>query len=446
MIELKFDNTLIIPSIEVPIYNESKENDPKYGADGPSIQSKTDGIFYPLLSINNVFVPFQEVVSMELSCTTYPKLQLVVEDTLGIIKTLDNPNVDNLLQLQIIPPFDNAYKKINLMFYITDISIYGTRVDITGVYNVPEFWDTTMESYGCLTSYEFFETIAKRFHLGFCSNISGSNDPRYIYSTNNKIVDVMEREIRQSGDGEHVYEFWIDFWNNINFIDIYNEYNLKERDENMQVWIPGARHNTNNSLDNYPPMKTLAMLTNLPMMVQSPLYITSYTPVVTSPLCSDKIIEIFNFEEKDTENIVIVDGDVKNDIFKEYQYFGENFGKYKYLYQKATRDFFINKISAQTIEVTLPQPVLGLMRGGKTIVYWYELNKYITQEAMKNTSITSNISLPDNIIYDDSQYIINASISGQYYIVNSSISFQTGKGFSQSLVLGRPAEDIQKYK
>jgi hypothetical protein len=101
-------------------------------------------------------------------------------------------------------------------------------------------------------------------------------------------------------------------------------------------------------------------------------------------------------------------------------------------------------VNGTTIEVELPRPMLGLMRGGKVNFFFYDINRYLTEEIAEKTEIKSNIKLPENIITDDAKYIINASVSGQYYIINSSISFERGE-WRHILKLGRYMDEVNKY-
>jgi hypothetical protein len=444
MISVKFDNTLVFPKIEMPIYNESSENDPEYGVGGAKMQTKLDGIIAPLVKINNIVIPFQQIVKMELTCDKIPEITLVINDTMMLIKTLDTPTNDNILQVQILPQFDNAYKKINLLFFMTHTYINGSTIQITGKYYVSKFWDTNTDVFGKISSYEFFETIAHKFGLGFCSNVSGTNDKRYIYSANKSTLDLMNSEIEYAGENEKVFDFWIDYWNNINFVDIFSEYKSIEPDENMKIWIQELDYDSSDSTDDVKPIETVAVLSNAPMYECTQLFVQDYTPISKSQLLTDEIIEIFNIDNREIENIVVIDGDIKNDIFKKYKYFGENIGDTKYLYNKATRKIFLNKLNGQNIKVNLTRPMLGLMRGGKVNFYFYDINRYLTDELTEESDIESNIILPDNIITDDSKYILNKSVSGQYYIVKSNIYYNNGK-WNHTLLLGRYADKVQKY-
>ncbi len=444
MVEVKFDNTLEFPTIEMPIYNESPDVDPEVGSDGVLNQTKVDGIFAPLFKINDIVIQFHQVSYMSLRCDNVPTLSVTIEDSMAIIKTLDTPTNDNKLQMQILPQFDGAYKKINLIFYMTNVEIEGFTIHIDAVYNPPDFRNMCMESFGELSTYEFFEQVSKKYKLGFCSNVSGTNDKRYIYSANNTIQDLMNKEIEYAGEDKHVFGYWIDFWNNINLVDLYNEYKLIEPDENLQIWIQSIDYNTSDTSDNYEPVKMTATIGNAPNLQNTQLYVTEYTPTSSSPDATDKIIEIFNMVDKTSESIAVIDGDIKKDVTKKYVYFGENVGETKYLYQKATRDMFLSKLNGQNIEVSLPRPMLGLMKGGKVNFYYYDINRYISQETSEGAEISSNVKVPEDIITPDSKYILNKTVSGQYYIADVEIVYNQGS-WSQWMKLGRYADEVNKY-
>lgn len=449
MIEVKFDNSLQLPTIEVPIYSETGENDSLAGADRESQQTKIDGIEVPLFRLNNQTILFNQIKYMKLTGGQLPTLQVTIIDSAGLIKSLDTPTSDNLIQMQIIPPFDNAYKKINMTFYITRMQIEKSEVSITATYNIPKLYDSAMTAYGQVSSYELVEQIAHDLSLGFCSNISTTDDKRWIYNPSGTIIDLLDREIEMGGRYEHVLEWWIDWWNNINLIDLYDEYNLIESEDNMQIWIQDFSHNQSDSTDEVSFHQQLAMITNNPISETSPLYITDYKPVSESAMMSDQTFEVYKMDDLDKRTIMILDGDTHNDIFNKYVYGGEVFGDFDYLTQRTCREMFLNKIVNQYIEVELPKPVIGLMKGGKVNFYWYEVGNLVTEEIVESgTDVNTNIPKLPNIKTEDTNWILNSMISGQYYIIDSTLEFeQSGKlgKWSHKFKLGRPADQINKY-
>lgn len=435
MITLKRDNKLIFPTIEMPINMEFPDSSTEYK------QTNIIGVTTPLFRINNITLPWESISYMKLTCSPVPEVTLKFVDSFGLIKSMDSPGHDNILYLQILPPFDNAYKKIHLSFYISSCNINGNQVFLTGSYYVPKWFDNVMKPYGMISSYELFETISNDYSLGFCSNMDGSTDERYIYNPNLSPVNFLSNEILYSGEKEHVYTWWVDWWNNINLVDLYNEYNSVLSDDDLKIWI-----SSNNLIEITPdyevkPEQRTALLCNLPSMVGDPLYINQYWPQ-TSNNITDMNYEVFSMENQESYSTLIQDGDAHNDVFTQYIYGGELVGNYDYLSQRACRGMFINKINSQVIQVSLNRPVLGLMKGGHVNMYWYDINQLATVGS-DNSEIKSNIDLPDDVALGDQTSPINKTISGQYYIMDVEYVYNGG-AWGCIYTLGRPVQFIER--
>lgn len=446
MIKVIRDPKLVLPTINVPLYSESLENDPADGSENPKQQTKIDGIETPLIKINDTTILFYSINYLKLECNPIPVLTVEIEDDMGLIKTLDSPTNDNTLQLQIIPPFDNTYKKINLLFFITSLSIDNSTLYINAVYKVPGIYDNIMKSYGKLSSFSFYDTISKEYSLGFASNISASSDERYMYNPNKSTTRFLDDTIKYSGFRQHVYDYWIDWWNTLNFVDLWNEYNLVEKDENIQVWIPDRSGNRADTTDSTQPIKALALLTNNPVYKNNPLAINDYKIVNNSSMSTDINFEVYSMNNLLNYSILIEDGDIKNDIYKSYNYGGEIFGNFDYLTQKICRSFYMNKINAECIEVTLNDLCLGLVKGAKTNLLWYETNPAATKiMEERNESITTNSQTADTIELDESTKMVpNKTISGQYNILDCTIEY-SNKHWSQKLLMSRPKDQKFNY-
>lgn len=439
MIEVKHDHKLQFPPIEVPKYNEDSD-------DGVVIAKQTniEGVVTPLLRFDNLTITFEMVKYMSLTCDPVPTITIEIEDYLGLIKILDTPGIDNILYLQILPPFDDAYKKIQLAFYINSTKIYGNIIRMQGTYYVPRFFDSVMKPYGIISSYKLFEQISNDYSLGFCSNMEDTEDDRYIYNPNHKVTKFMNNEIKFSGNKEHVYTWWIDFWNNINFVDIFQEYNELYSDEDMQIWIYNNLGETDN--DENVPIQQIAAFTNHPGMVATPMYISDYIPISASTGVTDQNFEVYNMDNLEPVGTLIQDGDVHNDIFTQYKYGGEVFGDFDYLTQKACRNMFINKINSQCIEVVNHTPILGLMKGDHVNLWWYDINNMVT-DAVGDVDIDSNSPIPENGDVDDipdTSVVINKTISGQYYIMNIRYEYVGAMCWNNTYTLSRSAESIQR--
>ena len=147
-ITVKYDPTLKIEEIVEPMYATSRnENPDRYPSDVQ--QTKITGILTPLIVVNHILILWDKVTRFELISKGFlPELSFTFHDDFGFVKSLDQPGNDNLVLLQILPPFEDAYKKINLRFFITDVKIKGDKVTILATYNVPALLQDKLKSYG----------------------------------------------------------------------------------------------------------------------------------------------------------------------------------------------------------------------------------------------------------------------------------------------------------
>lgn len=446
MIEVKHDHKLTFPTIELPMIHEDEKN-----GYSPLKQTNIEGVLVPLIRYNNYTITFDTIIRMRLRCQTVPTINVVFMDSYGIIKTLDSPGVDSMLYLQILPPFDNAYKKIQLGFRVTNVKVNDSVISLTGRYYVPGLTDVVMKPYGFLSTYDLFEKVSNEYKLGFCSNVSGLDDERYIYNANNNVVAFLNNEIQYSGmaggedkdSNKHVFDWWIDFWNNINFVDVYKEYNTIVPDDELYIWTSTNKGNDANPDFTAEPYKQMAYFCNHPMVADSELFIFQYTPKTMAGSNTDVNFEVYLLNKLDRQSTLIQDGDVHENTTTGYLYGGEVFGDFDYLTKKASRSIFLNKITSQTIEVSLHRPVLGLMKGGHVNIYWFDTNNIIIDN-IDTSDVESNISLPPDLEIGDDHYKINRSVSGQYYIYDIDYGYDGSRGWDVKYTLSRPADQINR--
>ena len=405
-------------------------------------QSAVEGIFVPLFRYNNITINFTMVTSMTLTCNPVPKLKLTIEDHANLIKILDTPGKDNRLIMQVLPPFDNAYKKIQLSFYITDSRVDGSTITFWALYDAPGIWDSEMKTYGLATTYEVFEETSKAHQLGFCSNMDNTEDKRYIYNPNKDMQSFFDSEVQFGGQDKHVLEWWIDFWNNVNLVDIFEEYNRISEEDDMHIWISTSLPDVDGS--NEPePQQVLAAFSNHPMMANSPMFIKDYVPITNGTNASDVNFETYSMTDLECQSTLIQDGDVHDCVLMQYKYGGERFGEFDYLTQRASRDLFLSKIKSSVIEIEVGIPILGIIRGDKVNIWWYDINSSSTEE-IDNSQIESNIPLPDSEADTEGSYIINKTVSGQYTVLDIELNFDITSGWKNVFTLGRMADSVQR--
>jgi hypothetical protein len=71
--------------------------------------------------------------------------------------------------------------------------------------------------------------------LGLASNLSNTEDKRYIYCNNINYVDSIDREIKFGGSESVILDSWVDYWNYINIVDIFERYNSIDSD--LKLWV-----------------------------------------------------------------------------------------------------------------------------------------------------------------------------------------------------------------
>lgn len=432
---IKFDNSLPNELVVKPLL-------PTSGFEGGNVDDdiseiKVTGTFTPLVMINDIVLPRESIISMKLSCEDFlPELHLRFYDMSSLITMFSTPGPDNKVIIEILPRFDKIYKKIKLRFYIEDININAAyrTVSLSCKYYCDGLNDSIIEAYGKISTYQFFENMASRLKLGFCANIDGTDDERWIYNNGLSCAGMMDKEKDMCGGGEMVIDSWIDWWNNINLVNIYDRY-LGDPDTDITCWVCNNAVVTDPTISDTP-VEVRAMLTNDSKKQTSPLYIQKFRILSSNyknkRMGTDRAVNIYDTNKKLHTSTLIQDGSgVKDSVFKRYYYGGEfnsedNNGEY--LLSPNYKDIFKQKIDNNIIQVTIPQPCLGLMRGSKVDLEWYDDGDIGGVFYVNNESIETDVPFDDDSD-DPSQLsikgtrVLNKKISGQYYIVSTYISY-----------------------
>lgn len=455
VIRVEYDHNLTKSEIVVPLLSTSAaESDDEYVNDQTDkAQTKVFGIQVPLIMINNTVIDFDAVQYFSLKSTgVTPELSMTVEDKYQIIENIDKPKTDNEVRIQILPKFDNAYKKIDLTFYISNIKINGSLISLTCLYKVPDLIKSRFKSFGEIDTYTLFDNIAKDSKLGFATNIAKLSDTRYMYCNNKSYIDILNDEIQYSDSTNHILDYWIDFWDSINLADIRERYETIDPDEELQIWVASQIHEVTADVD-IEPVKMTATLNTHPALANSELFVKNYDiinhPGGSAAAGSDKVYSIYENNKGEYLDYLLQNGDVNSDIFEKYDYVGETYGDYNYLLSKRIRESYLQKIGLEQIKVTLQSPLLGLMRGHKV-----NFIRYINDDKLENKmkaledndaldrDIEANIPLSDYEITEDSsngKFRLDKTVSGQYLIKSVVFEFKNNE-WNYAITLARPPQ------
>lgn len=450
-INIKFDNNL--PDIEVlkPMYPTSESTG---GTGMENSEIMINGVIAPVVKFNNKTIHWKSIISMKISSSgPLPLLDLVFYDDDNVSTMLDTPGPDNTVVVVITPPFDGIYKKIKLRFYIKDIhtDVYARKISCEGEYYTDGLNDCVLEALGQMTTCGFFEEVCKRLGLGYCTNVEDVEDSRFIYINNQSYLDAMKRICREGGKEDCVLDWWVDMWNNVNLVDVYDKF-LGQADDELTVF--GVKnYNMVNSADDVIPIEIPATITNDFGLKAMPLYVQKFDMVNSNSKNrksgTDRVITTYDIERDLSRDLLVQDGSgVKESVFKKYRYDGEYIGETgHWLEAPEYQSLLQQKISNFCIRVELPMPCFGLMRGGRVNVEWYDESNTSEMVYKQNVGMESNIPLPeDDETRDMSEpgtQRLNRKISGQYYIVSSDITYRNRGNqvaLNQVLVLSRPVQ------
>lgn len=455
-IYVKFDSTIKQSEIVVPLAETSVEEvgEANYSVNRSGMQqTSVYGVQIPIIQINSIVVAFNDIIYFKLeNSDKLPRVTMEVQDRYNLLKNLDTPSSDNKLRVQILPPFDNAYKKINLTFYISSFRSIGSgRISIEGIYNCKELTQKQYKAFGKLSTAQLFEEVAKEAHLGFATNNEEIfHDERYMYCDFKTYQDLMNSELKRGvNDATHVFDWWVDWYNNINYVNVYERYNSIDKDEDMQVWV---KSNLTRNLEGeeIQPVKMLAYINNNPLLGGSQLTAKSYEKVNEYGsqvfMGTDKVFTMYEMGCNECKSYLIQDGDVKKDINVQCTYLGEVYGDYNYKFAEACYDSYKQKMGLQTLRVVLGEPLLGLQRGDKVNFAWFinDSGAQFKKENLENAGLVDNNPrvIPavqsDNPANGDGSFQEDTSTSGQYFISGTDIIYSNGN-WQYILNLQRPA-------
>ena len=417
-------------------------------------QTSVFGIQVPLIMINKTVIDFDCVRFFSLQSThTLPELSLTVEDRFELINNIDKPYTDNEVRIQILPKFENAYKKINLTFYINSINVNGSLISISGTYKLPELTSSQFKTFGEIDTYSLFKKVAQDTKLGFATNITELSDNRYVYCNNKSLLDILNYEIEYSNSTEHILDWWIDYWDNINLADVKERYNTVDSDEELKIWVLGQTNEVtvNNTVE---PTQVVAVINNHPANTSSELFVSSYKNILSTGSSisegTDVVYGVYEDNKSEYIDYLVQDGDIKHDIFLKYNYMGEAYGDYNYILANCLRRSYLKKMNLESIKVTMPTPVIALMRGHKVNFLRYENNdivenklKSLEEAGLVDRNVESNIPLSKYDITDDNytangNFRLDRTVSGQYLINGVEIIYSDNK-WEYTLTMIKPA-------
>lgn len=455
MIKVLRDPSLKKPKIEV-LHNTEQEKDTMVD------QTKVFGTMVPLISIDGIAIDFSEVQTLRIENTFSTKLPTCTFsflDSKGLFKNYYSTKA-HYIQIIILPPFDNAYKKINLVFEISKFNVDSStiaEISGTGIYKCNELYDSRFEFLGSdISTFELFNTISEDTKLGLASNMTEStiDDKRFINIPHISYKDLIDSEITKSGAAENiVLDYWVDYWDYLNINNIYNLFH-SDKPELTKVWV-ASNNSAVSTTDNVEPVKVDMALSNHPALSGTDLFIKDHsieqniTKVKNSG--TSKVLSIYNNNTKEwvdhTIEISLNEGSNNSNKNSEseflteptkttFEYTGELYENYDSYFSSKARETYIKKITKEIHYFTLTRPILGILKGDTFEVHYFTNDSMNTdyQDSDKDTRTylkegNENSGNTNDSLNNIENITKNTEVSGIFKVLGSTIHFDNSDGF-----------------
>lgn len=428
-------------------------------AQNPTETKQTDvfGVLVPILAMNGVAVDWSDVLAFSLDDTGHlPRCTFRFRDRMDIFKKYSHAGNDNEFRVQILPPFDNTYKKIDLTFLVTSIRIQDGVVSGEAVYNVPALTEARFVALGELDTYGLLDKVSLDTGLGFASNTGETGDGRHMRCSFESYKDLVSREMDKSGSDESkVFDWWVDCWNNLILCDLYDRVGSTDSEDDMQIWATSETM-TGSTSTKPEPVAITALFTNHPLMDRTDLYVPDYE-VRNNPVSASRgnsfAVSIYEENKKEAIDHYVTDGDTVRNEFTKFEYLGEVYGDYNYLIAQKCREVYLAKVKSETVLLHLTRPQLGIMRGSQCRFVWYDNNsvQQDNEKALEEAGAIANVNelstqigwLKDWILENPTKgesLMVNLQYSGQYTSIGQYITYDgSTQKWDSWLYLVRPA-------
>lgn len=466
-------------------HNNVNKQGPGLGTEEKEESSQVNGVFYPILLVNNRVIGNNDVLNMRLDYDTfYPTIYLEIIDAKNAIKELDAPTSMNThIGLIMLPSIEGVYRKIALDFIITSTSFDDGVVTYTGEYYVKELKQTHTEQLkfgGCpalkcsmpkqdiLSTWEYFHVISQKCGLGFAAtkDCKTINDrlPRRL--TSESYEDFILNQIKFSGlDENSIFDCWIDLYGYLVLVNV--------------AWVMASdityRHlsivtttGPNVPVEDVPqnmPAVTHRTITNFNLNEKiSDLEVQKYEDIISNfdiqekgtNIVHPKILQpgLDTFDAGSVNYGGVAAADYTFAGLKSSNYVQEKHAPFTFQCTEYNIDiqedirtmFFLNRCRTK-IKVRMKNANFGLQRGTLLNFVWFTDDPILKQKFLettsnldgKQTSKPDNLELPNDkgkIIQNEGPMIPNLSVSGLWYIDGMTFEYENGNDeIDQTLIL-----------
>jgi len=422
-----FNNKTIIKEFDNPDTEKSTAN---------FSSLKDDAINIPVVRLNNIVLIDEQIDLVKITFNEFlPTIHLSIKDTENIIKICDAPGFDNEISVVITAPINGYYKKMSLLFYITDFNVYDEYIGYDGVFKLSSLNEHVMKQIGTskLNTYNMLMEIAKENKLGFaatkgCEEIK---DECFRIIQSQTFIEFIKEQLDKCGlDENSIFDAWIDIFGYIVMVNVH--YVMTQKIEAQQLTINTICNGENVINDpNMSPQAVLVQRTltnNMTNGAITNLHFTNYETIINnnnileegalntnyymkSP-CEDNTIETEQIQliENSTDGI----NNSNKYEFSKSEFLGIEFDETPSLFKKKINKRYFDKLRAKQLKIELTNHNLGLERGTLVNVVFKEYNSAVIKTFKNNNDIEETI---------DGE--VNPFMSGMYYIDSMEFEYKT---------------------
>lgn len=472
------DPSISLEKIVREHFSQNKVNmeEHEYSTNNEYDFTRTDGIEYPLVAINNRNIENDDILYMNIDYYSFlPKITITIHDERQTEQKLFTTQMSSIIRTCIIAKVDKVYKKILLNFRTYDVKINEANpiyVTYYGIYYVPEFRQINMKhiwmpavcgAKNCgqgahinANTWEMLHRIAEMTGLGFAATKMCKEIPdhliRNIYSQ--RYDQYIEQQLLHCGtDEDNLFDAWVDLYGYIVMVNVPWVMNEDIKPNDLDIVMNYGVHGTSNNTPEQDLKTVSRTLTNYNLVgTVTNMEISAYNMVVDNNSIKHGTLEQaysvnfdVNLAKYDIVDIQSKQNSIDGEYLEDYNT-GKNrpipkfnfnddawtglSGGYDIHRQKITRNAYFRKKRQSIFNVELKNVNLGLQRGTLVHIVIFDsdpLNKKRYLQNIENLQGPTdniqqpNIGLPkeyneEDLILDDGAMFPNYKLSGLYYI------------------------------
>lgn len=239
----------------------------------------------PVIMINDYVFSSREIVSMEISSTSFlPTISLVISLQTGIFISRHFPKDGDVVNV-FIRSYNDVFKPIRNDYLITHVDTTASKdkegseitLFIDGILNINYLFAENCKAIKNKTSYEALLEISKDLKLGFASNETNTDDKMtWIcpYDTYKNWIDNIT--IHAYKDNKSFFDSWVDLYYCFNFINMNTVYSVSDEAEAKDGIMSSVQQVDHNRDDNITSQKTVHHFSNAPAMDKTNYYYNSF--------------------------------------------------------------------------------------------------------------------------------------------------------------------------